>query len=129
MRAPRWFREYAEWRWAPTLALTLAALTFIALALLLIPTQVVPAPNAATAGAEFQTRPAHPAQPAPLAASPVFEPRAFEEPRANAGALPAVQLAPPPATAENPPAAVSPPDFAANIADRADRPGVSAAPR
>jgi hypothetical protein len=40
MRAPQIVRDFLEWRWAPCVALTVGSLTYVGLAVLLIPTQI-----------------------------------------------------------------------------------------
>ncbi len=40
MRAPQIVRDFLAWRWAPCVALTVGSLTYVALAVLLIPSQI-----------------------------------------------------------------------------------------
>jgi hypothetical protein len=67
MRVPPLVSEFFEWRWAPCVGLTAGSLAFVALALLLIPTQFDGA--ASVAGLANET--------ALLDRTPAVEPRAF----------------------------------------------------
>jgi hypothetical protein len=53
MRVPRLISEFIEWRWAPCVGLTAGSLAFVALSLLLIPTQIESTPALADT---FRTR-------------------------------------------------------------------------
>ena len=124
MRAPKIVREFFEWRWGACLALIVGALSFVVLALLLIPTDLGPVravdlqraalePAARAQQTSSSTRASTPerfivaANPAPVPASV----RAEEQP---------VPLVASEQTAAATRAVA--PDFASNISDRADRP-------
>ena len=118
MRAARWLRRFSEWRWAPCVGLLIGAFAFIALVLLLIPNQFnaasAPLPVARSLDTHFAPNVAL------FAASPA-PPRVVPEPQPEAPAAPL------PVVSDAPPAV--PPDYAANNADRADRPGAGVVPR
>jgi len=113
MPAPRAVRAFFEWRWATAVALIAGALAFIALALLLIPTELdsvrVDSLQHATVEA---SAPSIPSQ--PVSSAQTVRPTPVPAP-----------AAPPTVTEAEP---IMPPardlalDFSANIADRADRP-------
>lgn len=124
MRTPRWLREFSEWRWAACVWLIAGALAFIALALWLIPTQLnVAAPSAEVTQALATCAPPRPTLFAASPAPPT--PPAAVAQTADTATPPQPPVAPvppmPPATVDAP--APTPPDFAANNADRGDRPG------
>ena len=48
MRVPQLVSDFVEWRWAPCVGLTAGSLTFVALALLLIPTRLGREPGVAS---------------------------------------------------------------------------------
>jgi hypothetical protein len=57
MRALKWFRDLLEWRWAPFVALVGAALLYVLLMVLLIPSEIGSGPGATAAslGSRFGT--------------------------------------------------------------------------
>jgi hypothetical protein len=109
MRTPRWLRDFFGWRWAPCLALTAGALLFVLLALLLIPERRAETPRIANAQSVFERARALPE-------------RAPPTPSVELASTRAPAPAPAPAHSEPPAVAAVPPNFAANIADRGDRP-------
>ena len=121
MRAPRWLKDFSEWRWAPFIALFGAALAFVALALLLIPTRFESTSRDAFAARSFEPgRVAEPVQ-APFATSPSVQARdVVQVVTPPSVPPPASEPVPAPAAAETAP---NRPDFVAHMADRADRPG------
>lgn len=126
MRAPRFVHEFLEWRWATCAALIAAALAFVVLTLLLIPTQL------GETHLDVATRAIATAPTAPENAARAVSPSGDSAPlNRNAASAPRSGAAPDSRTTENevivepngPPLVVgSAPDFARNIADRADRP-------
>lgn len=125
MRAPRFVQEFFDWRWATCVVLIAAALAFVALALLLIPTRIGGAPfQAAAQGAVVPVateRVLIATQPIAARAWQNSDAAATRESVRGAGALGLegpVRLEP----SEPPQEAVYKPDFAQNIAERGDRP-------
>jgi len=51
MRVPQWVNDFFDWRWAPCVGLTAGSLTFVALALLLIPSHFGGEPPVVTVSA------------------------------------------------------------------------------
>ena len=67
MRAPQLVSDFLEWRWAPCVGLTAGSLAFVALALLLIPTQFDAAPSTPSSDSLASLdRPSAPAAPRTL---------------------------------------------------------------
>jgi hypothetical protein len=123
MRAPGWLRAFFGWRWAPCVALIAASLSFIALILLLMPTELGGAANRVdgstsfvrTSSVEQPSAPPEPARVAVAAALPSSEMPVVAP--VNSAQLPPTSAAPPPE-----PVRAQSWEFAANIADRGDRP-------
>jgi hypothetical protein len=55
MRAPQWVSDFFEWRWAPCVGLTAGSLAFVALALVLIPTQLGGEPHVANTLSAYES--------------------------------------------------------------------------
>lgn len=53
MRVPQPISDFVKWRWSPCVGLTAGSLTFVALALLLIPTQFDAAPGGSEVARSF----------------------------------------------------------------------------
>jgi len=54
MRVPQLVSDFVEWRWAPCVGLTAGSLTFVALALLLIPTRLGGEPRVVSTLSSFE---------------------------------------------------------------------------
>src|SRR3954465_12587448 len=57
MRVPQLVSDFFEWRWAPCVGLTAGSLTFVALALLLIPTHLGGEPRVVSTLSSFDSPP------------------------------------------------------------------------
>ena len=122
MRAPRFVRDFFEWRWATCIALIVGALMFVLCALLLIPAQLDPVRVDAMQRTALDASTVAPPSPRvaardPIAAVPVVAapvPVAVPEPEPT---ITAAEPAP-----GNSPERATLPDFQQNIEDRADRP-------
>ena len=106
MLVPQLVSDFFEWRWAPCVGLTLGSLGFVALALLLIPTQFDGAPASSQASSGVFDRPSSSPQRALFGASLTRESAGFTR-RASedvnptrlepaAAPAPAPDLSPPP---------------------------------
>ncbi len=121
MRAPSWLRDFVRWRWSSCVALIAGSLAFIAIVLLLMPTQSAVTARSATPLPKFD---------APSVASPArvaFNASVAREvaPAVKPLDLPTTPVAPavaPAPIATSLPGSGTQPDFASNIADRGDRP-------
>jgi hypothetical protein len=122
MRAPRWFRDFCAWRWAPSVALITGALLFIVMVLLLIPQQL----GTASQAAETARTPSTLGDPPARAVADTPADDTFARPGSEGSTERAFARTPSPAPTMVPaagdPTAVTPPNYQANITARADRP-------